>query len=266
MYGGTAHPALIYLPGLHGDWTLVASFRAALKNRVCFIEITYPRTVSWSLEDYARSVLAALDAAGIHGGWLLGESFSSQVAWAILDRAPRSQFAVQGIILAGGFVRYPAPWVARCVQRINRRVPMRWLERFCRVYAWYARLRHAHAPETLAQIAEFVHRRLVEADRQAICHRYSLLIENDPRRIARECVVPVFYLTGFFDPVVPWFHVRPWLKRHCPACRAFKLVWRADHHVLGTAPAVCARAILQWMSTENHVDCKQDEKDVGGQL
>ena len=146
------------------------------------------------------------------------------------------------------------------VQTCALPISLRWLERSCRVYAWYARLRYARAPETLAQIAEFTRRRVVEADRQAICHRYSLLIGNDPRRIAQACVVPVFYLTGLFDPVVPWFHVRPWLKRHCPACQDFKLVWRADHHVLGTAPAVCAREILNWMGMGTHVYRENDEK------
>jgi hypothetical protein len=29
-----AAPTLIYLPGLHGDWTLVRSFRRALAERV----------------------------------------------------------------------------------------------------------------------------------------------------------------------------------------------------------------------------------------
>ena len=44
VYGDPSRRTLIYLPGLHGDWTLVGSFRKALGGRVRFVEITYPRT------------------------------------------------------------------------------------------------------------------------------------------------------------------------------------------------------------------------------
>src|SRR2546429_436574 len=75
---------LIYVPGLHGDWTLVGSFKTALGEAVPFVEIAYPRTTSWTVTDYANGVLDALAKAGIKSGWLLAESFGSQVGWEIL--------------------------------------------------------------------------------------------------------------------------------------------------------------------------------------
>ncbi len=36
IHGDAARPVLVYLPGLHGDWTLVSSFRAAVAGRVRF--------------------------------------------------------------------------------------------------------------------------------------------------------------------------------------------------------------------------------------
>ena len=68
IHGDAALPTLIYLPGLHGDWTLVTSFRLALAGRVRFVEFTYPRTLMWSLEDYARAIEAALAGAFPHYG------------------------------------------------------------------------------------------------------------------------------------------------------------------------------------------------------
>jgi len=59
-YGDASLPTLIYLPGLHGDWTLVGSFRHALGGRVRFVEFTYPRTLTWSLDDYAANLESAL--------------------------------------------------------------------------------------------------------------------------------------------------------------------------------------------------------------
>src|SRR5215475_4030811 len=86
IHGPDSLPTLIYLPGLHGDWTLIGSFRHALGNRVRFVEITYPRTLTWSLDGYAANVERALAEKGITRGWLLGESFSSQVVWPIVTR------------------------------------------------------------------------------------------------------------------------------------------------------------------------------------
>src|ERR1044072_8719607 len=86
-------PTLVYLPGLHGDWPLVSSFRAAIAGRVRFVEFTYPRTTAWSLDDYGRAIEELLLAKGIDRGWLLGESFGSQLAWQIVRRFLESQGA-----------------------------------------------------------------------------------------------------------------------------------------------------------------------------
>jgi hypothetical protein len=53
IYGDVSLPALVYLPGLHGDWTLIPSFRNALEMKVRFVEMTYPRTLAWPIQDYA---------------------------------------------------------------------------------------------------------------------------------------------------------------------------------------------------------------------
>src|SRR5258706_3116833 len=92
--GPTDKPVLIYLPGLHGDWTLIANFKQALGSELRFVEITYPRTTVWSLNQYASGVLDALASAGIRTGWLLGESFGSQVVWETLRLG---RFTAQGV-------------------------------------------------------------------------------------------------------------------------------------------------------------------------
>ena len=45
IHGEASLPTLIYLPGLHGDWTLAGGLLEALDGRVRFVEITYPRTL-----------------------------------------------------------------------------------------------------------------------------------------------------------------------------------------------------------------------------
>src|SRR5262245_20034309 len=47
-----AASTLVYLPGLHGDWTLLGPFRAAVAGKARLVETTYPRRPEWSLDDY----------------------------------------------------------------------------------------------------------------------------------------------------------------------------------------------------------------------
>ncbi|MBI5387624.1 MAG: alpha/beta hydrolase [Verrucomicrobia bacterium] len=246
LHGDASLPTLIYLPGLHGDWTLVSSFRAAVAGRVRFVEFTYPRTTTWSLDDYADATRVALLERGVTRGWLLGESFGSQIVWPLLARSGR-EFQAEGVILAGGFVRYPVEAMVRFAQFMSTRWP-RWFFRSALfVYGRYARLRHRRAPETLASIGEFTTRRLEPLDRLAIRHRLGLIAENDPRPIARQTRLPVFALVGLVDPIVPAIPVRRWLQKNCPGYRTSRLIWRADHNVLGTAPNAAAEQLLQWI-------------------
>jgi pimeloyl-ACP methyl ester carboxylesterase len=242
VHGPAGPPALVYLPGLHGDWTLIGGFRKALAGRVRFAEITYPRTLTWSLEDYAAGVEQALAEQGIGGGWLLGESFSSPVVWHLVAR---KRFAVRGVILAGGFVRHPLPWGVRLAEWLCGRISLALLRRMLLGYARLARLRYRHEPEVLAAVAEFIARR-TDLDRQAAKHRLHLLAGSDPGALARQSQVPVYALAGLVDPIVPWFLVWPWLKRNCPALREYRIL-RADHNVLSTASRAAAEQVVRWM-------------------
>ena len=244
LYGGPLLPTLVYLPGLHGDWTLVGGFRQAMAGSVRFVETTYPRTVDWSLDDYAQAVEQGLAGHGVTRGWLLGESFSSQVVWSL---AARGRFQVEGVILAGGFVRHPMQRGVRVAEYICGGISLSLLTGVLFGYARFARFRYRRSPETLAGITEFIARR-TELDRQAAKHRLRLIAQNDPRAVARQISVPVYGLSGFLDPIVPWFWIRRWLKKNCPSLRDYKIVWQADHNVLGTAPREAAGQVLRWMT------------------
>jgi pimeloyl-ACP methyl ester carboxylesterase len=243
VYGDAALPTLIYLPGLHGDWTLIGGFRAALGGGVRFAEVTYPRTLDWTLDDYAAAVEEALAARGIESGWLLGESFGSQVVWPMLAR---QRFCVQGVVLAGGFVRHPYKRLVHGAEWIIGSLPTAALTPLVSGWTKAARFRFRHSPEILDSLEEFAVRR-TDLDRRAATHRLRLVALNDPRAIARTSHVPVYALTGCFDPVVPWRGVRRWLRRHCPQLRDYRLIWAADHTVLCTAPRACAEQVLRWM-------------------
>jgi pimeloyl-ACP methyl ester carboxylesterase len=266
IHGEANQPTLIYLPGLHGDWTLVASFRAEATRFARFVECTYPQTTQWSLEDYAVAVTRTLLAQGIDRGWLLAESFGSQVAWALLacpsapsqptcrgrtfglpgDEAVQS-LKVDGLILAGGFVRHPWPMGVRCLEWLLEHMPDYGVRVGLWLYLAYARIRHRQAPETWAGLHEFVQRRRQPQDRRAVAHRLRLIRQSDPRPVAEATRLPVYALWGWIDPLVPNLWVARWLARSCPGYRGCRGIWWADHNVLATEPREAAVQIEQWL-------------------
>ena len=208
------------------------------------MESAYPPTLTWSLDDYAAGVETALAEQDITRGWLLGESFSSQVVWPLIER---NKFQIDGVILAGGFVRHPMRWAVRLTERICGDVSLSLITRILLGYARLLRFRSQRSPEALADIQDFIVH-LTDLDRQAAKHRLSLVLQNDPCSIAGKANVPIYGLTGLFDPVVPWFWTRRWLTKNCPALREYKIIRRADHNVLGTAPQAAADQVVKWMS------------------
>jgi pimeloyl-ACP methyl ester carboxylesterase len=247
VHGGPELPTLIYLPGLHGDWTLAGSFRSAIKDQVQFVEFTYPRSLEWRMDDYARGIQKALFSHGITHGWLLGESFGSQVGWALVEHSGSAErFKVDRFILAGGFVKHPWTWGPGLLRSMLQGMTMTGFKVSMRIYASYARLRRLLEPEIMQGVAEFIARRN-EMDRRAMRNRLTLLDEFDPRPIARRTRVPIHYLAGFADPIVPWPVVRRWLRENCPAYAGGKTLWLGDHNVLATQPERSARQVWEWM-------------------
>jgi pimeloyl-ACP methyl ester carboxylesterase len=244
VYGDPSLRTLVYLPGLHGDWTLIGGFRAAVAGRVRFVEMAYPRTLTWSLDDYAAAIEDELSKLGITRGWLLGESFGSQPMWKLIARG---KFRAQGAVLAAGFVRYPAQQFLRLLEKATGQGLSVLLIKIMFGYAKFARLRYRRSPQTLATLDEFLARRRRPSDREAAEHRLRLVGDNDPRKTAMATQVPILGLAGIIDPIVPWPSVRRWLKRNCPALRDYRIVHRADHNVLTTGTKESARWVLEWM-------------------
>jgi len=240
---------LVYLPGLHGDWTLLGRFRLALAGRATLVELAYPRDVFWSLEEHAAGVVDALREAGVGKGWLLAESFGSQVAWALLrllEQGLGKGFEGEGLILAGGFVRHPWPWSLQPSRRLLGSRSSRLIGKGVRFWARHVWFRNCDDPEMLADARAFLSRQ-GGTGRGMGRHRLQLIAQADWRAEASKARLPVYYLTGLFDPIVPWPWVVWWLKRSCPSLRGTRIVFFCDHHVLGTAAGKAADQIMRWV-------------------
>src|SRR5437868_3897870 len=195
LNGPVGAPRLIYLPGLHGDWTLLTGFRCAVEKRVRLSELTYPRTLDWSLARYASEVVTRLKEEGIFDGWLLGESFGSQVVWEILKQG---EFKAQAAILAGGFGRHPFPWAAALAAKLSGPVAYFLLRQCLSAYKSTARLRFGRSAKSKAALEEFVLRRTWR-DFQAARHRLRLVAGADPGMAIQAARLPVYPFTGLFD-------------------------------------------------------------------
>jgi hypothetical protein len=150
-------------------------------------------------------------------------------------------------VLAGGFARHPIGWGVRLAERIAGSIPLRLVTWILFSYAKLARLRFRRLSQTLAGVREFIARR-TELDRQAAVHRLRLIAQNDPCSTAQDARVPIFGLTGLFDPIVQWWWVRPWLRKNCASLRDYRIFWGADHNVLGTASKRAAEQVVAWMA------------------
>ena len=137
----------------------------------------------------------------------------------------------------------------RLMQPVFNLIPGRPLLGFLSIYAKVLRFRYRRSPETLASIDEFIIRR-TKLDYEAARHRLAQIARFDPRETARNTRLPIFYVSGWLDPIVPWPLVRRWLRHNCPSLRGDKIIFSADHNILGTAPAKTARQILSWMRTK----------------
>lgn len=238
-------PVVVYLPGLHGDWTLIRGLRERLDRQVRFIELAYPRGGHWTLEDYAVAVSGRLHSLGVLRFHLLAESFGSQVAWAMIAGARNSE-QVQSLILAGGFVRHPFAWGATGAAGTTARFPSVLLRCFMHLWTPVARVAYEKRPGLADDFRAFAKERAAAGDREAIASRLRMIAINDPSEIAGATRVPVRYLSGFWDPVVPWPMVRRGLRTRCPGYRETHVIASADHAVLVARPTSAAAKILEW--------------------
>lgn len=249
VYGEPGLPTIVYLPGLHGDCTISQTFREAMGSAVRFVEFTYPRSTKWTMADYGKGVADTLDELGIGQAWVIGESFGSQVLWALVEELaanPGHRFKPEALVMGGGFVRYPIPFLVWLSEQILRYTPIWCLRRSFDFYKTWSAKRRGGDERQIRQMDAFVARRN-EQDRRAILHRLRLIRRHDPRSRAQANRIPLFYLTGAIDFVVPWMFVRPWVRKNCFSLRGDQKIRGCDHALFFSEPEKSAAQLKEWM-------------------
>jgi pimeloyl-ACP methyl ester carboxylesterase len=229
-------PVLIYIPGIHGDWTPMRRLQPLLSQRLRLVEVAYPRAPEWSLEDYTARLLDLFLLLDIGPAHLLAESFGSLIG---LDFALHCPERVRSIVIAGGFCSSPGRLRVGLARRLLGLIQPRIFEWGIDLYlAWVIRGR---LPIEGDFREDFFPASRTRRGWQAVLSRLDIIRRTDFRPRLARLRTPIFYLGGSRDWVVPVRRTIDLFKRCLHESCVFRnlVIPGAPHAIL---PA-CARSI-----------------------
>jgi aminoacrylate hydrolase len=234
-------PPILYLPGVHGDWTPQVRARSILSRDFHFVETAYPRIENWSIDDYARALKEMLDGLGIESAHIVGESFGSLVAWQFGIANPDR---VRSFTLVGGFSRPPRFRVAAAAAL--KALPNNLLESAIDVYV-AGKSAAGERRETFESGAYPATR--TPRGRRATANRMTIIQESDFRDQLKQIKFPVRYLGGARDIVVPVRREIATLLAHLPPHCDFQseLVAGAAHAIIASHPEETVEHMSRWV-------------------
>ena len=234
---------VLYLPGVHGDWTPQLAARPLLSREFRFIETAYPRIETWSIEDFARALKRLLDDLGIESAHIVGESFGSLVMWQFGLANPER---VRSFTLVGGFCRPPRFRVAAAASAALKSMPTSVLES---IIDRYVARRSALGEERESfDIGAYPAARTLQG-RRATANRMSIIQASDFTVRLKEIESPVRYLGGANDIVVPVRREIATLLAHLPPHCDFRseLVAGAPHAMIPSHAQEIVDHLRRWV-------------------
>jgi len=223
---------LVLLPGLDGTGVLFRPFIERLPAEVEPIVVSYPVDRFIDYEGLLDLVINRLPVGEPYA--LLGESFSGPLALMVAAKCPTG---LRALVLCATFIQNPT-WI-------------RWppLASFVRPWMFHlypklsatkALLGRYSTPELQAQFVEAIAK--VRAD--VFAQRVRAVLSVDVARQLTSCRVPILYLRGSRDWVVPSRNLRE-IRRISPSVR--EQVLDAPHMVLQTQPSACANVVRDFL-------------------
>jgi pimeloyl-[acyl-carrier protein] methyl ester esterase len=226
---------LVLLPGLDGTGVLFRPFIEILPPHIEPVVVAYPTQEPLGYEQLLPLVVGAMPKN--EPFVLLGESFGGPLSLRIAAQSPDN---LRGLILAGSFItcpyRAPPHWAASLI----RPLPFRAFTSLVKLKAqlgMYATLEHfALSIEALSQVAP-----------EVFAHRAREIMRVDVAAELRACPVPLLYLRGEQDRVVPNSSLKKIL-----AVRDDVRVARiaSSHMILKTQPIAALNAIEAFIKAE----------------
>jgi pimeloyl-ACP methyl ester carboxylesterase len=224
---------LVLLPGLDGTGIL---FQPLLQNLPAEIEpvvIAYPDHELLGYEELLPRVMASLphDESFL----LLGESFGGPLALRVAASQPAR---LRGVILSASFIGCPYRFVPKWAAHFIGPLPFRSFPRYAQIKS----LLGGYATRELASLSA---QALSLASAEVFAHRMRAIFRLDARAALKATAVPILYLQGTQDQVVPAHNLQRILNAK-PSVQTVRI--DAPHMLLQTKPMLASRAIEDFVT------------------
>lgn len=243
--GGEGAVPVVYLPGVHGDWTPQAAASVILAGAFRLVEISYPREPLWRLEDYASALVSLLDRLEIESAHVVAESFGSLVGWEFgLEHGSR----VRSMVIVGGFCQPPGPRKVLLAKWGLSVLPTGLFEQGVDAYVairkHQGKLEH---PEMEVDLPYATVR--TDLGRIATVSRFEIMCTSDYRHQLHEVLFPVRYIGGDSDLIVPVKREIRTLSELLSEEAGFqsRLIANAPHMIISSHPVETAGQIADWI-------------------
>ncbi|MCH8204936.1 MAG: alpha/beta hydrolase [Candidatus Hydrogenedentes bacterium] len=243
--GGEGAVPVVYLPGVHGDWTPQAAASVILAGAFRLVEISYPREPLWRLEDYASALVSLLDRLEIESAHVVAESFGSLVGWEFgLEHGSR----VRSMVIVGGFCQPPGPRKVLLAKWGLSVLPTGLFEQGVDAYVAIRKHRgKLEHPEMEVDLPYATVR--TDLGRIATVSRFEIMCTSDYRHQLHEVLFPVRYIGGDSDLIVPVKREIRTLSELLSEEAGFqsRLIANAPHMIISSHPVETAGQIADWI-------------------
>ncbi|MDZ4683716.1 MAG: alpha/beta hydrolase [Planctomycetaceae bacterium] len=223
---------LILLPGLDGSGVLFRPLLPHLPAEWQPVVVSYPPDEALSYEDLLPLVLSRLPTDAPFA--ILGESFSGPLAiMAAATRPPN----LRRVILSASFIRSPL-WFR--LKGLHRLIYPQLLVGF----PLLARAKTLLSRHSTPEVRQLLREALAEVQPEVLAERLRSVLLVDVSKQLVECPVPILYLRGDEDFVVP-HHNAAEIQALAPSMQIAKIP--APHLVMQTQPALAAAAMAEFL-------------------
>jgi pimeloyl-ACP methyl ester carboxylesterase len=223
--------SLVLLPGLDGTGVMFRPLLRHLPSQLRSTVVRYAPDQPLGYEQLLPVVLGALPRSTPF--ILLGESFSGPLA---LMAAATRPAGLLGVILCATFVRNPAWYCPPVFRHLIRSI-------FCRSYSVATGMKMLLGRYATDELRALTREAKAPVRPAVLACRLRAVMKVNVLYQLRSCPVPVMYLRGDYDRVVPARNMRQ-IVCALPSVHVHRLA--APHMVLQTLPVESATAIAEF--------------------
>jgi len=218
---------LVLLPGLDGTGILFEPLLKHLPQHISAQVIALPHDCPLDYRSLVDFVSPSLPIDEPY--FMLGESFSGPLALMIADRKPPQ---LKGVILCATFIRNPT-----YLPSFLHHVAGTWMFYFAPLFIQAKALFAGYSNPELSKLLRHAHEKVAPA---VMANRIRTVLRLHCERELQQCTVPLAYIRGSMDSVVPKKNYEE-IRKLKPGVREY--VISAPHLILQTQPAAAAEAI-----------------------